>query len=100
MSTNDNSVFNILKNLLKNVGVFLLTSTNSWVDGSTKMGTWVQEKRDVLLDYKQLFGQGDKNPVVTGIAILTDPDNTNSHAIGDYDDIQAFSIGEGKLGRP
>jgi hypothetical protein len=41
------------------------------------------EKRDVLSDCKQLFGDKEKNPVVTGIGILTDSDNTNTHAIGE-----------------
>ena len=61
--------------------------------GRTLMGTWIQERRDVLFDFQQLFGEGEKNPIASGIAILTDSDNTNSHAIGDYADIQAVSKG-------
>jgi hypothetical protein len=64
------------------------------------MGTWVQEKRDVLFDYQQLFGEGEKNPVATGIGILTDSDNTNSHAIGDYAEIQALPATGEKSPRP
>jgi len=66
--------------------------------GRSLTGTWVQEKRDVLLDYQQFLGDNEKNPVATGIAILTDSDNTNSYAIGDYADIQAFSPGTGLSG--
>jgi hypothetical protein len=68
--------------------------------GRRLMGTWVQESRDVLSDFQQLYGEGEKNPMATGIAILTDSDNTNSHAIGDYSDIQAVNKGEEKLNRP
>jgi len=59
--------------------------------GRTLRGTWVQERHDILFDFHQLFGEVEKNPVAAGIAILTDSDNTNSHAIGDYADIQAVS---------
>ena len=68
--------------------------------GRSMMGTWVQERRDVLLDYRQLFGEGEKNPVATGIGILTDSDNTNSHAIGDYAEIQALAATGEKSPRP
>lgn len=59
--------------------------------GRAEMGTWVTEMRDVLADYQQLFGDGDGTPVAEGIAILTDADNTNSHAIGDYADMEALA---------
>lgn len=64
------------------------------------MGRWVKEKRDVFYDYHQLFGEEEKNPIATGIAILTDSDNTNSSAIGDYADIQTLSPGGEKSVRP
>jgi hypothetical protein len=53
--------------------------------GDALLGKWVSERRDVLADYRHLFG-GDP-PVVRGIAILTDADNTASRASGDYGDI-------------
>ena len=56
--------------------------------GRLGAGTWVTEVRDVLADYRRFFGDGDRNPVAEGIAILTDSDNTNSQAIGDYGDIE------------
>jgi hypothetical protein len=68
--------------------------------GRSLMGTWVKERREVLLDYQQLFGEGEKNPVATGIAILTDSDNTNSCAIGDYADIQVLGPNGEKSARP
>ena len=58
--------------------------------GRTQINTWVTEKRDVLADFRQLFGEKEKNPVATGIVILTDSDNTNTHALGDYSYIQAL----------
>jgi hypothetical protein len=68
--------------------------------GRSLAGTWVKEKRDVFLDYQQLFGEEEKNPTATGIAILTDSDNTNSHAIGDYTEIQVLGTNEGKPALP
>jgi Protein of unknown function (DUF3047) len=59
--------------------------------GRSQAGVWIKEKRDVYRDYQQLFGKGEKNPVATGIGILTDSDNTNSQAIGDYADFQINS---------
>jgi hypothetical protein len=49
-------------------------------------GRWVVERRNVLSDYMRLFKTRDV-PKPTGIAVLTDGDNTNSHAIGDYGEI-------------
>ena len=56
--------------------------------GRAQINTWVTEKRDVFADYRQLFGEKEKDPVATGIVILTDSDNTATHAIGDYGYIQ------------
>jgi hypothetical protein len=59
--------------------------------GRAQAGMWVQETRNVLADYQQFLGDSDKNPTAEGIAVLTDADNTNSQAIGDYADIEAFA---------
>jgi hypothetical protein len=68
------------------------TSSNTKIivirSGRAQINTWVTEKRDVFSDYKQLFGEKEKDPVATGIVILTDSDNTATHAIGDYGYIQ------------
>jgi len=58
--------------------------------GRALANTWLTEKRDVLSDYRQFFGEKEKNPVATGIGILTDSDNTNTHAIGDYGYIEVL----------
>lgn len=52
--------------------------------GRALTGTWVTEERNVLSDYERFFGKGEKHPVAQGIAVLTDSDNTNSCAAGDY----------------
>ncbi len=59
--------------------------------GRLNAGRWIREKRDVWQDYKQLYGEEEINPIATGMAVLTDSDNTNSHAIGDYADFQISS---------
>lgn len=54
--------------------------------GEKGVGEWVSEERDVLKDYRRLFGKPKANPVAKGIALLSDSDNTKTHVIGDYDD--------------
>ena len=44
---------------------------------------WVEERVNVLQDYKKLFKESD-TPKPGGIAILTDADDTESVAAGDY----------------
>ncbi len=54
--------------------------------GKESLKKWITEKRNVLLDYKRLFGgTPEYNPYL--IAILTDSNDTRSIAIADYDDI-------------
>ena len=55
--------------------------------GRALAGTWVTEERNVLSDYEHFFGKREKHTVAQGISILTDSDNTNSRAVGDYTDI-------------
>jgi len=51
--------------------------------GTDKKGQWLDEQVNVLEDYRRLFGETDV-PTPTGIAILTDSDDTQSSARGDY----------------
>ena len=53
--------------------------------GPTKSGTWVMEERDVLTDYRQLFGEEPRE--IGAIAIMTDTDNTGGEATAWYRDI-------------
>lgn len=55
--------------------------------GRALASTWVTEERNVLSDYERFFEKRGKHPVAQGISILTDSDNTNSRAVGDYADI-------------
>ncbi len=55
--------------------------------GNSNPGEWVQERVNVLEDYRKFFGEDP--PEAKGIGILTDSDNTNSRAAADYDAIVA-----------
>jgi len=55
--------------------------------GRSMAGNWVAEERDVLVDYRSLFGEEEKSPSARGILLLTDSDDTMTRAAGDYDDI-------------
>jgi hypothetical protein len=68
--------------------------------GRSQQGTWVSEKRDVLADYLLIYGEGVRNPVASGIGILTDADETNSHSIGDYAGFQTLAPGPVRTAHP
>jgi hypothetical protein len=53
--------------------------------GSTKLNQWVNEERNIFEDYKKAFGQ--EPPMISGIAIMTDTDNTGESATAYYGDI-------------
>jgi hypothetical protein len=53
--------------------------------GTDKRGTWVAEERDVLADYRRLFGEEPRE--MGAIAIMTDTDNTGGEATAWYGDI-------------
>ena len=53
--------------------------------GSAKLNQWVNEERNVFEDYKRAFGQ--EPPMISGIAIMTDTDNTIESATAYYGDI-------------
>lgn len=54
--------------------------------GHEHVGGWVYEERDVLEDYRKAFG--DDPPMINGVAIMTDTDNTKEQAVAYYGDIQ------------
>lgn len=58
--------------------------------GNAKRGEWIEERRNVLDDYRRIFGE--EPPPVGAIAIMTDTDNTGGTAKAWYDDIR---IGRG-----
>lgn len=53
--------------------------------GTTKLNTWVTEERNVYEDYKRAFGE--EPPPISGVAIMTDTDNTGESAEAYYGDI-------------
>ena len=53
--------------------------------GNDKVGQWVNEERNLYEDYKKAFGS--EPPLVSGVAIMTDTDNTAESAVAYYGDI-------------
>lgn len=53
--------------------------------GSTKLNTWITEERNVYEDYRHAFGE--EPPMISGVAIMTDTDNTGESAEAYYGDI-------------
>ena len=53
--------------------------------GSTKRNTWITEERNVYEDYQRVFGE--EPPMISGVAIMTDTDNTRESAEAFYGDI-------------
>ena len=53
--------------------------------GVAETGRWVHERRNVLADYRRVFGADP--PPVNGVAIMTDTDNTGGTARAYYGDI-------------
>jgi hypothetical protein len=54
--------------------------------GAEKVNQWIEEKRDVYADYRQAFGQ--EPPMISGVAIMTDTDNTGETAIAYFGNIR------------
>jgi hypothetical protein len=53
--------------------------------GPSKLNQWVNEERNIFEDYRKAFGQDP--PMISGIAIMTDTDNTGESAVAYYGDI-------------
>lgn len=51
--------------------------------GATDVGRWLSETRNVLEDYRRLFG--GEPPPVAGVAVMTDTDDTGERAVAWYD---------------
>lgn len=60
-----------------------LTQVQVLRTGTEKKGEWVDVRVNLLADYTRLFADGNA-PKPAGIAVLTDSDDTNSTAEGDY----------------
>lgn len=53
--------------------------------GQAQVGEWVDERRDVRADFRELFGESVRH--VDAVAIMTDTDNTGGAAVAYYGDI-------------
>ncbi|MFP3984213.1 MAG: DUF3047 domain-containing protein [Desulfurivibrionaceae bacterium] len=53
--------------------------------GSNKANQWIRERRNILEDYREIYGEDP--PEITGVAIMTDSDNTGEEATAWYGDI-------------
>jgi len=53
--------------------------------GVERVNQWVSEERNVYEDYQKAFG--DEPPLISGVAIMTDTDNTGESATAYYGDI-------------
>jgi hypothetical protein len=53
--------------------------------GTDRLNHWITEQRNVYEDYKAAFG--DEPPMISGVAIMTDTDNTEESAIAYYGDL-------------
>ncbi len=53
--------------------------------GPEKVNQWVKEQRNIVEDYRQAFGE--EPPMISGVAIMTDTDNTGETATAYYGDI-------------
>jgi hypothetical protein len=52
-------------------------------NGTDRKGGWTEERVNIFEDYKKFFGEAE-TPKASGIAVLTDSDDTKSTAQGDY----------------
>jgi hypothetical protein len=53
--------------------------------GDEKAGAWVAEERNVVEDYRMLFGEDP--PAIGAVALMTDTDNTGGETVAYYGDI-------------
>ncbi len=59
--------------------------------GDARIGRWTVHERDLLDDYRRAFAA--EPPRITGIAIMTDSDDTASSAAADYADLMFLGPG-------
>lgn len=64
--------------------------------GEAQLGEWVTQERNLYEDYLRAFGEAP--PAVTGIAIMTDTDNTGERATAYYGDIRLLPASETRPG--
>ena len=68
--------------------------------GETRLKEWITEEQNVYEDYKKAFGE--EPPKISGVAIMTDTDNTKENAVAYFGDIvfkklpEKEKVGSGK----
>jgi Protein of unknown function (DUF3047) len=55
--------------------------------GPAAKDTWVTEERNIVEDYRLAFGDKTGTPMISGVAIMTDTDNTGESATAYFGDI-------------
>jgi hypothetical protein len=53
--------------------------------GTQNIGMWIDEERNIYEDYKKAFGE--EPPMINGVAIMSDTDNTKEQVTAYYGDI-------------
>ncbi|MEO5631400.1 MAG: DUF3047 domain-containing protein [Nitrospiraceae bacterium] len=53
--------------------------------GTQNVGIWIDEERNIYEDYKKAFGE--EPPMINGVAIMSDTDNTKEQVTAYYGDI-------------
>jgi len=53
--------------------------------GTDRLDRWITEERNVYDDYHKAFGE--EPPMISGVAIMTDTDNTKEYALAYYGDV-------------
>jgi len=53
--------------------------------GDQNKNKWLEEERNVILDYQQIFGKSPE--LITALAIMVDTDNSHQRAVAWFDDI-------------
>lgn len=66
--------------------------------GSERAGRWLSYERDIAADYRAAFGE--EAPPVSGIAIMTDTDNTGERVRARYGDVALRRAGAGPTPGP
>jgi hypothetical protein len=62
--------------------------------GAQKVGLWLNEERNIYEDYRRAFDE--EPPLINGVAIMTDTDNTKERATAYYGDIQFVQGGNNR----
>jgi hypothetical protein len=60
--------------------------------GPQQVGQWVEEQRNVYEDYRRAFG--GEPPMISGVAVMTDTDDTRERATAFYGDIAFLQAGK------